>query len=159
MRSLMSYFSEEVVIRESSSDTRITPEEEQAEWERCQKVNAVWNSKIGALREQRHAKEREERHKQILAEVEERSALNAERFEFAENMVRHEKDQSQTFILPDQIDVAIEEALANPTDFNYAIDLDKNIYYGRRTAKKPDQLPGGDNYNDGNGQLKLESAC
>lgn len=56
------------------------------------------------------------------------------------------QDQSATFILPDQIDEAIEEALANPTDFNFAIDLRENIYYGRRTEPKTKQLPdsGGD---------------
>lgn len=159
MRSLFNYFAEESVSRETTSRVGqiiITPEEEQEEMERCRRMNDKWNAESAAMRQERLAIEREKRHERILQEVEARAALDEENFEFAENMVRHEKEQSSTFILPEQIDAAIEEALANPTDFNYAIDLKQNVYYGRRTATKPAPLP--DGRNNAAEPLKLEGA-
>jgi small subunit ribosomal protein S26 len=38
---------------------------------------------------------------------------------------------STTFITPDKLDEAIDHALANPVDYNFAIDLQGNQYMGR----------------------------
>lgn len=49
------------------------------------------------------------------------------------------QEASKTFIKPEDVDAAIEYALANPVDFNYAIDLKQNIYHGRFSEAKPPQ--------------------
>ena len=38
------------------------------------------------------------------------------------------------FIQPENIEKAIEEALANPVDVNFAIDLDGYVYRGKETS-------------------------
>lgn len=40
---------------------------------------------------------------------------------------------SKTYILKENLDQAIEHALANPVDYNFAIDLQHNILHGRVT--------------------------
>lgn len=51
------------------------------------------------------------------------------------------QEQSNTFIRREQIDAAIEDALANPSDFNFAIDLQGNIYTGRHTEATSPEKP------------------
>lgn len=43
------------------------------------------------------------------------------------------KELSKSYILKENLDQAIEFALANPVDYNFAIDLQENIYHGRIT--------------------------
>ena len=38
------------------------------------------------------------------------------------------------FIQPENMEKAIEEALANPVDVNFAIDLDGYVYRGKETS-------------------------
>lgn len=49
------------------------------------------------------------------------------------------QERSKTYILKENLDQAIEYALANPVDYNYAIDLQENIFTGR-TSKKPNSI-------------------
>lgn len=158
MRSLLRFMEEDVIVRESTSRSNqiiVTPEEEAADLYRRFDLNDAWNAECAALRHERLAKEKEKRHEFLLKRAEDRENMDAEKFRLSENLVRHEKEQSETFILPEQIDEAIEEALNHPTDFNYAIDLRQNIYYGRRTVKDPNHLPGG---SGGEQPLQLESS-
>lgn len=43
------------------------------------------------------------------------------------------QELSSTFITPENLEAAIDHALANPTDYNFAIDLKGNKYLGRDT--------------------------
>lgn len=51
------------------------------------------------------------------------------------------QERSKTFITAENIDEAIERALANPVDYNFAIDVEGNRYVGRlaRPGKTPPQ--------------------
>lgn len=94
MRSLQYYLSEEVVQRETMNIAGrivVTPEEEAADLERCRRINDKWNAKCAAKRDERLAVERAENRKTILANLEARELLDAEKFDLTENMVRHEK--------------------------------------------------------------------
>lgn len=51
------------------------------------------------------------------------------------------QELSGTFITPETLDAAIDYALANPIDYNFAIDLKGNKYYGRDTPIKEDKEP------------------
>lgn len=53
------------------------------------------------------------------------------------------QERSKTYILKENLDQAIEFALANPVDYNYAIDLQENIYTGR-TSNKPNSISDGE---------------
>lgn len=49
------------------------------------------------------------------------------------------------YILPENIDQVIENALTNIVDYNFAIDLNGNIYRGRDTEAIPPQEEHDDN--------------
>jgi hypothetical protein len=49
------------------------------------------------------------------------------------------QEQASSFITRENIDQAIEEALANPVDYNFSIDLQGNIHRGRLTV--PEKIP------------------
>lgn len=54
------------------------------------------------------------------------------------------QELSKTFITPETLDEAIEHALANPVDYNYAIDLQGNQFQGKNTPAtqpKADKKP------------------
>lgn len=47
------------------------------------------------------------------------------------------QEQSAIFITPENLDEAIDRALANTQDFNYTIDLQGNQYAGRISPSHP----------------------
>lgn len=47
------------------------------------------------------------------------------------------QELSSTFITPETLEQAIDHAIANPTDYNFAIDLKGNKYEGRDTPAIP----------------------
>ncbi|CAH2227287.1 jg11775, partial [Pararge aegeria aegeria] len=87
------------------------------------------------------AAEREERRKLELAAMEDYAFKRMEtkdtefkkRITKASEQIREQKELSSTFITPENLDAAIDQALANPIDYNYAIDLKGNQYPGRDT--------------------------
>ncbi|XP_053953434.1 probable 28S ribosomal protein S26, mitochondrial [Anastrepha ludens] len=140
MRSLRQYLREEV-LRLNATTTAdhivLTPEQEEAEFQRCLLENEAWNQTIAAERNERLQKERERQAVEIRERLEAARLRGEERLERAEEIVRREKELAKTFITRDNLEVAIEQALANPVDYNFSIDLQGNIYRGRKT------LPGG----------------
>lgn len=105
------------------------------DFERCVKINDEWNEQQRVVREkeaaERLSSELEEAMKQIEVHEEEMKV----KLEQIEALVRQEKEKSKSFILDvEALDAAIEHALANPTDYNYAIDLERNRIYGREST-------------------------
>ncbi|XP_037934439.1 probable 28S ribosomal protein S26, mitochondrial [Teleopsis dalmanni] len=140
LRSVRLYLREEVKrIQETSTADHyvLTPEEEEAEFQRCFEENEIWNKKIAEERNERLEKERAERVNLIKERIELAKIRHEERLERAEEIVRKEKENAKTFITLEKLDEAIEHALANPVDYNFSIDLNSNIYRGRTT------VPGG----------------
>lgn len=98
---------------------------------RCKEINDQWNAEQKIIRERQTAKmlqEEIELAKSAIAKYKEQQKVQMQQ---VEEMVRQEKEKSKTYITPDNIDAAIEQALATVVDYNYAIDLEGNKYYGR----------------------------
>nr|CAD7567547.1 unnamed protein product [Timema californicum] len=102
-----------------------------SEHEDCMRINAEWNAEVAAEREERLVRQGEERKKIILETLIAAEKRQQERAQKADEIVRKEKINSKTFITAENIDKAIEDALATETDHNYAIDLEGNVYRGR----------------------------
>lgn len=140
MRSIRQYLREEVLrlnVTTTADHFVLTPEQEEAEFERCMQENAAWNQTIAGEREARLLKEREQKAVEIRERLEAARVREEERMEQIEELVRREKELAKTFITRENLETAIEQALANPVDYNFSIDLKGNIYRGRTT------LPGG----------------
>ncbi|TDG47637.1 hypothetical protein AWZ03_005935 [Drosophila navojoa] len=136
LRSVRQFLREEVVRQQETSTADhivLTPEQEEAEFQRCVEVNAAWNAKIAKEREVRLAKEREEKVAYVQERLEAGKLREEERRERADERVRYEIEQSKSFITRENLDEAIETALANPVDHNFAIDLAGNMIKGRNT--------------------------
>ncbi|KAH8260888.1 hypothetical protein KR044_000019 [Drosophila immigrans] len=136
LRSVRQYLRAEVIRHEETSTADhivLTPEQEEAEFQQCIDINAAWNAKIAGERELRLAKERDEKIAYVQERLEAGKLREEERRERADEHVRREIEQSKTFVTRANLDEAIETALANPVDHNFAIDLAGNLYRGRGT--------------------------
>ncbi|XP_028159504.1 small ribosomal subunit protein mS26 [Ostrinia nubilalis] len=145
MRAIRRFYHEDMIKEKSTKDSassEMSLRLEAQEWERCVELNEKWNAQV--------ALEREERRKQELVKMEEAALMRMEakdrelreRIQKASEQIRREKELSSTFITPDTLDAAIDHALANPVDYNFAIDLQGNQFQGRDTPvppKKPEQ--------------------
>ncbi|KAH8379346.1 hypothetical protein KR009_004335 [Drosophila setifemur] len=137
LRSVRQFLREEVVRHEETSTADhivLTPEQEEAEFQKCLDANATWNATIAKERDQRLAKEREEKVAYVQERLEARQLREEEQREQANQRVLREIELSKTFITRENLDAAIETALANPVDHNFAIDLAGNLYQGRKTT-------------------------
>ena len=81
-------------------------------------------------------KEAEERKVRIQQELEDFEDREEERLAKVDQIVEKHQSEMERRIEPDQLEKAIEIALANPVDYEFAIDLDGNIYRGRSTKSK-----------------------
>ncbi|EDV97890.1 probable 28S ribosomal protein S26, mitochondrial [Drosophila grimshawi] len=134
LRSVRQYLREEVVRQQETSTADhivLTPEQEEAEFQRCLDENAAWNAKIASERNVRLAEEREAKVAYVQERLEAAKLRSEERREKVDERIRYEIEQAKTFITRESLEVAIETALANPVDHNYAIDLEGNMYRGR----------------------------
>ena len=81
--------------------------------------------------------EESERRKIVIAErLQEYDVREAEQLERAEVLVDREVGEMEKRIREEDLVRAIETALANPLDVEYAIDLKGNIFRGRKTKSK-----------------------
>ncbi|NP_001280367.1 probable 28S ribosomal protein S26, mitochondrial [Acyrthosiphon pisum] len=103
---------------------------EEVLWAKCMDVNDNWNAEVATEREQRLAKEREDRREEILAQLIEKEEDKKKKLEAVEEIIRLEKEKSKTYITVENIDEAIEKALDNVVDHKYALDLAGNIFKG-----------------------------
>lgn len=130
MRSVRAFFREEVQRRKIIVAQELTPADEEAEYQRCSSINDKWNFEIAKRRDARLIQENAERREHILKRLDAKKIRDKNELEQIEARVRREKENSATFITHENIDKAIEHALANPVDYNFSIDLQGNIYKG-----------------------------
>ncbi|XP_063221192.1 small ribosomal subunit protein mS26 [Bacillus rossius redtenbacheri] len=134
MKALSNYFKEELAkyeeqaVKDISSDDKIHEE--------AMKLNNEWNAQVAKLRDERLAKESEERKKVILENLIAAEQLEKENLSRIEERIRKEKVNAKMFITAENIDEAIENALSSEVDYNFAIDLEGNIFRGRFTNPK-----------------------
>lgn len=130
------YLREEVLRQQETSTADhivLTPEKEEEEFQRCLNENAAWNALIASERNVRLANEREAKVAYVQERLDAYKLSQEERIERADKRIQYEIQQSKTFITHENLDEAIEVALANPVDYNYAIDMAGNLYKGRAT--------------------------
>ncbi|XP_063382604.1 small ribosomal subunit protein mS26 [Cydia fagiglandana] len=136
MRAIRRFYHEEMIKEKStleSASSEMSIKVEAEEWERCIKVNEEWNATVAAEREERRKQQLAEREEFILSRMQKKDELMRQRIEKASQEIRKQKELSSTFITPETLDEAIERALANPIDYNFAIDLQGNQIPGRET--------------------------
>ena len=144
MRSVRYFFREEVENKKILRAQELTPADEEAEYQRVSDINATWNMQVAQIRDARVSKEYAEQREFILKRLELKRIREAEQMAAIEAKVRKEKESAATFITRDNIDKAIEHALANPVDYNFSIDLQGNLYKGKerpgdKTVEKKDE--------------------
>lgn len=141
MRSVRAFFREEVESKKILRAQEMTPADEEAEYQRVSGVNEAWNLKCAQVRDARIARRNAKNREFIQERLDLKKVREAEFMAKIEEKVRKEKESSATFITRETIDQAIEHALANPTDYNFSIDLQGNIYEGseRPGDKKPSE--------------------
>ena len=81
-------------------------------------------------------KEAEERKVRIKQELEDFEHREEERLVQVDRIVEKHQSEMERRIEPAQLEKAIETALANPVDYEFAIDLEGNIFRGRTTKSK-----------------------
>ncbi|XP_037815995.1 probable 28S ribosomal protein S26, mitochondrial [Lucilia sericata] len=144
LRSVRQYLREENQRLDETSTAGhfvLTAEQEEAEFQRCLQENEKWNQEIALMREQRLAKEKQEKAEYIKERLRLAKEREEERMEQIEALVKKEKELSKTFITRENLETAIEQALANPVDYNFSIDLHGNMYQGRTNT--PGNTSGG----------------
>nr|CAG4643563.1 EOG090X0FQ9 [Ilyocryptus agilis] len=141
MKSLRQYFYEQSLKQaESGESAQQKLKLEEDEHLRLMEENRLENEKTAALRNERLKVEAEKMREKVLASLIKKEENDRIVIEMFSNFI--EKHKSTPFIAKDQIEKALEEALANPVDFNFAIDLDGYVYRGKETSI--DKIPEGD---------------
>lgn len=130
LRAVRGFLMNDTIAREATSTADhliISPEQMEEEFRQCCEVNDKWNSEIAVIRNQRLQQERDAHKELILQRLDAKNERLSSRRQSAEELVRLEKIRSKSMITPENIDRAIEEALAETKDFNFAIDLGGRI--------------------------------
>lgn len=130
MRSVRAWFRDEVENKKLMVAQSLTPADEEAEFQRCSSINEQWNLEISKKRDARVSAENAERRAHIQKTLIYKAEKAKQVTEQVDEIVRKQKEASKTFITRDNVDKAIEEALANPTDYNFSIDLQGTMYKG-----------------------------
>lgn len=134
MRSVMKYLKEERILNKSKSSADhlvVTPEEAAIELQKCEEINNEWNAKCEAIRNARLNEEFKQRVEIIERNLERKLERDDQIMQEIEERVKSEKASAVSFITAANLEQAIEYALSNPVDVNFAIDLKKNIHQGR----------------------------
>lgn len=137
MSALQHYlFEEDLKAGDTGAAARIAAEKEEMVHQQNIKDNEEENRRISAMREARLLEEGERRKSEIAEKIHQHDVREAERLERVEELVDREKAEMQNRIREEDLVRAIETALANPIDVEYAIDLKGNIFRGRKTKSK-----------------------
>ncbi|XP_018563226.1 probable 28S ribosomal protein S26, mitochondrial [Anoplophora glabripennis] len=124
--------------------TEIDPEEQKRQFEedyaRSMELNNKWNEEQKILREKRVAENLEYELNFARNRVQREILKRQEKLQLIEEIVRKEKEKSKSYITSENIDTAIEQALANPVDYNFAVNLNgekvTHFEHEKKTEKK-----------------------
>ncbi|XP_043671705.1 probable 28S ribosomal protein S26, mitochondrial isoform X2 [Vespula pensylvanica] len=128
MKSLMQHFENEFKKSQVQFDEITINKIADEDFIQSNLINDEWNMQIAKIREVRLAKEKEERKETILKKLLKKEERDKQREQKIEEHVKKLKEEVPTFITAANIDKAIEEALINIVNHEYAIDLKGNIY-------------------------------
>merc|ERR1712062_665941 len=96
-------------------------------------LNEEENARVAKRRADCLLREAEERRLKIKADLEEARIEEEERLKAADSVVEAVSAEMEHRIKEEEVERAIEIALANPVDFEYAIDKEGRIFHGRKT--------------------------
>ncbi|XP_004925783.1 small ribosomal subunit protein mS26 [Bombyx mori] len=136
MRAIRRFYHEDMIKEKSTKDSassEMSQQLEADEWARCFELNEKWNAEISAAREERRKLEIAKLEEYTLARMEAKDKELQIKIKKASEKIREQKELSKTFITPENLDEAIDLAIANPTDYNYAIDMKGMKFEGRDT--------------------------
>ncbi|XP_015523757.2 probable 28S ribosomal protein S26, mitochondrial [Neodiprion lecontei] len=131
VRSIRHHITEAVIGSQARVDTELRAKQEEEDFVRCVALNNEWNESKAKARDERLAKAREVRREEILRKIIAQEQLAAKQLENIEKTVKRVKEEAITFITEKNIDQAIEDALNNPVDHNWALDLEGTIHRGK----------------------------
>ncbi|KAM3958873.1 mitochondrial ribosomal protein S26 [Aphomia sociella] len=140
MRAIRRFYHEEMIKEKSTRDSAssdMSLKLEADDWSRCVEINDKWNAQVALEREERRKKELAAMEEYALARMEAKDRELQLRIEKASQEIKREKELSKTYITPENLDAAIDQALANPVDYNFAIDLHGNQFHGREMPAVP----------------------
>nr|SVE77308.1 EOG090X0FQ9 [Daphnia lumholtzi]SVE77926.1 EOG090X0FQ9 [Daphnia lumholtzi]SVE78556.1 EOG090X0FQ9 [Daphnia lumholtzi]SVE79184.1 EOG090X0FQ9 [Daphnia lumholtzi] len=133
MKSIRQYFFEQSLKQaESGEVAQMKHRLEDQEHERLMEENRLENEKTAMLREERLKIQAEKTQQNVLASLIKKEGEAKQHEIQIEDFLT--KQMSTPFIQPENIEKAIEDALANPTNFNFALDLDGYVYRGKETT-------------------------
>lgn len=119
---------------QQKEDTDLKQKEFEEDLLNCMKINDEWNAKQKVMRDAKAAEELEE----ALKKAEQRKLDSIARIQKSRKekheIVLKEIECSKHYIRPEMLSAEIERALANPVDYNFALDMEGNKIYGRETV-------------------------
>eukprot|EP00088_Acartia_fossae_P011247 TRINITY_DN15659_c0_g1_i1.p1 TRINITY_DN15659_c0_g1~~TRINITY_DN15659_c0_g1_i1.p1 ORF type:complete len:234 (-),score=35.91 TRINITY_DN15659_c0_g1_i1:228-929(-) len=134
MKALVKYLDEDYLkFSDVGEAGRIEAELELKEHTRLLQENDEDNERVAELRRQRLIREAEETRTRIATELQEAARMEEERIAAANEYIETQSIHIKARILPDQLEEAILEALDNPIDNEFALDVKGNIFRGRQT--------------------------
>lgn len=137
MKSIRSFLINEVKKTKLKTTILVkSPEQLEAEFSEAVALNNEWNAECSKIREARLEQFYKDRREEVLEKLQGKEERNEILKQKVLSRIEKELEQSPTFITEKNIDQAIELALTNIADYNFAIDLDGNIYKG---DQKPNQ--------------------
>ena len=105
-------------------------EEEKKEHMRLMEYNKKENERMLELREKRFTEALTETLDTIEQFKVEKDLERKLQIEEARKKIEETKELVKQFILKESLERAVEEAIANPTDYNFALDLEGYVYPG-----------------------------
>lgn len=157
MKALRAFFEEENRKRDEALAQKPQSIEDDADFESVSKYNDEWNRSVAKIREARLENERIAMRQEIQWQLEQQREYEEEKRQKTNELVLREKvkirsdcdfigkfhnvglsfqEAAKSFIVRENFDEALELALQNKTDFNYAIDVKGSLYPGRTGDKK-----------------------
>lgn len=142
MKAVRAFLREEVMQAKLPSTTSVllkSPEQIQAEYDEAVKMNDEWNAecaKVRAVRIEKQMKDQEQYVLERLAAKEEREEELRLKVKAA---IKLQQEESKHFITEENIDEAIERALTDIVDYDFALDLDGNMIKGKISAETQKQ--------------------
>lgn len=140
MKSLKQYFENEYKKTQIQFNEEVINKAAEKDFIECSLINDEWNKRIAREREIRLDTQREAKKKLILEKL-----INKEKRDIVikEQITAHIKklkDEAPTFITMANIDKAIEEALVNIVNHDFAIDMEGNLYTGKYPDTKTEHV-------------------
>nr|CAG4641277.1 EOG090X0FQ9 [Eulimnadia texana] len=133
MKAIRQYFYEEAMKQaDTGAAAQAMMKAEEEEHIRLMEENRLENEKTAKLREERLAREMEIDRERAERSLRLKEAEKQRALEEIEVFIREQKALATTFITRDSIETAILEALANPVDFNFAINKDGFVFRGKK---------------------------